>query len=1037
MILSDISVKRPVLASVISLLLVAFGIVSFQRISLREYPDVDPPIVSINTDYRGASASIIETRITELIEDRISGIEGIKYIESRSEDGRSRITVEFDINRDIDGAANDIRDRVSAVLDDLPDEADPPDIQKADSDDDVIVWLNLVSDRMNTLELTDYARRFLQDRFSVLSGVARVRLGGGLEYSMRVWIDRNQLAARNLTIQDVESALRQENIELPAGSIESKDIQFTARIQRLFTTPDQFENLVVSRQGTHLTRLKDVARVEKSAVENRTFFRGNGKPMIGLGIIKQSKANTIEVAKAAVALGERLQPDLPEGMQIINSYDTSVFVEGAIKEVYKTLLFALFLVTLVIYVFLRDIRALIIPVLTVPISLIASFIILYGFGFSLNLLTLLGLVLAIGLVVDDAIVVLENVSRRIQEGESPRDAAFYGTRQVGFAVISTTIVLVSVFTPIAFLTGDLGRLFTEFSVTLSSALCFSTLVALTLCPMLASKVLQDKKELENKQRDKKATKEKPLSKKAIETVSNPSLTKDINKGLRSIVDHYESLLKICFNQKYLVLGACILIFAGAYFLIKTLPQEYAPKEDRGAFFIFANAQEGASFEYTAEYMTEIERRLMPYVENKEINRLLVRAPRGFGTVSSFNDGIVINVLEPWGERRNAFVIMGEIARKLSDLPGVRAFPVMRQGFGGRTQKPVQFVIGGGSYQDLVTYRDRVLAAIEKNNPGLTDIDTDYKETQPQLNVKINTDRAGTLGVRVRDIGETLETLLGSRSVTTYIDNGEEYDVILEAEKSQKNELFDIDNIYVRSQTTNRLIPLSNLLKVTPFADSGTLNRYNRIRAITIEANLEEGYTLGEALTYLRDVVKTELPASVSIDYKGESLDFQSSQSSIVFIFALGVLVVFLVLAAQFESYIHPIVIITTVPLAIFGALVGLGITGNTLNIYTQVSLIILTGLSAKNGILIVEFINQLREEGKEFEEAILEASRIRFRPIIMTGITTVSGSLPLLFAQGPGAETRVSIGIVMFFGVLASVFFTLFVIPTAYRFISK
>lgn len=1011
--LSDLSVKRPVLAAVISLLLVAFGIVSFQRITLREYPDIDPPVVSITTDYRGASAAIVETRITELIEDRISGVEGIKFIESSSEDGRSRITVEFDVNRDIDGAANDIRDRVSAVLDDLPDEADPPDIQKASSDDDVIVWLNLVSDRLSVLELTDYARRFLQDRFSVLSGVARVRIGGGLEYSMRIWLDRQKLAARNITIQDVETALRSENVELPAGSIESKDIQFNARIKRLYTTPENFQNLVIVKRGNYLVRLKDVARVEKAAVENRTLFRGNGVPMIGIGIIKQSKANTIEVANAAVALAKKLNSELPEGMQIINSYDTSVFVEGAIKEVYKTLAFALFLVAAVIYIFLQDWRALMIPVVTVPISLIATFTVLYSFGFSLNLLTLLGLVLAIGLVVDDAIVVLENVARRIREGETPLVAAFKGTRQVGFAVIATTVVLVAVFTPIAFLTGDLGRLFTEFSVTLSAAVLFSTVIALSLCPMLASKILNVPKGNANHKKAK------------------------VKSIFEKISDNYEKLLKRLIRQKILVFIISGIIVGACYIFIQVIPQEYAPKEDRGAFFLFVTAQEGATFDYTANYMADIEKRLMAYVESGEINRLLVRAPRSFGTAATFNDGIIIIVLEPWDKRRNAFQIMGEIGRNLSDLPGVRVFPVMRQGFGGSTQKPVQFVIGGASYEQLVTYRDIILKDLETNNPGFTDIDTDYKETQPQVRVVIDPNRAASLGVSTREIGETLETLFGSKRVTTYIDNGEEYDVILEAEKSLKDDFGDLKNVYVRSMTSNALVPLSNLVTISTLADSGALNRYNRVRAITIEANLQEGYTLGQALAHLRGIAAEKIPDTILIDYKGESLDFESSKGSILFIFALGVMVVFLVLAAQFESFIHPFVIMITVPLSIFGALFGLWISGNTINIYTQVSIIILTGLSAKNGILIVEFANQLRAEGMAFTEALLRACTIRLRPIVMTGITTCSGSIPLLLSFGPGAETRFSIGIVIFFGVIASVFFTLFVIPVAYHLFAR
>ena len=1012
MILSDLSVTRPVFASVISLLLVAFGIVSFDRLALREYPDIDPPIVSVDTSYQGASANIVETRITEVIEDRISGVEGIKFIESSSSDGRSRINIEFDVKRDIEAATNDIRDRVSGVIDNLPEEADPPDIQKADSSDDVILWLNVTSDRLDNLQLTDYAKRYFQDRFSVVPGVARVRIGGGLEYSMRVWLDRNQMAARNLTVADIENALRTENIELPAGSIESVETQFTARIQRVYQSADDFKKLVVGRNDDNtLIRLGDVARIEKSAIENRTFFRGNGVPMIGIGIIKQSKANTIEVAQGAIDLADQLRPNLPPGMEIINSYDTSVFIRGAIAEVYKTLFIAISLVVLVIYLFLGSFRAMLIPAVTVPVSLISTFIIISAFGFSINLLTLLALVLAIGLVVDDAIVVLENISRRVEEGELPLTAAYKGTRQVSFAVIATTLVLVSVFAPITFLEGDLGRLFTEFAITMAAAVCFSTLIALTLCPMLSSKLL--------KKTDRSKVSEK------------------VDLVFEKFKSFYINTLKLALKARIIMLVVFGLIAASAVLLINITPSEYSPQEDRGAFFLFVTGPEGASYEYTKEYMEEIEKRLMPYVESGEVSRSLVRAPRGFGNLSSFNDGIAIIVLNDWSKRRPAQVIMGEITGKLSDLPGVRAFPVMRQGFGGRPSKPVQYVIGGGTYEELAQWRDILIEKVNEDNPGLLDIDSDYKETKPQLRLVIDQDRAGDLGVSVRTIGQTLETMLGSRRVTTYIDKGEEYDVIVEGERSEQNTPTDMQNIYVRSDSSGRLIPLANLVKIEEYADSGSLNRYNRTRSITLEAGLADGYALGEALAYLRDLTREHLPDSVVIDYKGQSLDYQSSGSSLLFVFALGFAVVFLVLAAQFESYIHPLVIILTVPLAIAGALAGLYFTGNSINVYTQIGLIMLIGLAAKNGILIVEFVNQLRDEGMEFSKALLEAAQIRLRPIVMTGITTVAGSIPLILSSGAGAETRIAIGVVILFGVLAATFFTLFIVPVAYDLLAR
>lgn len=1011
MFLSDTSVTRPVFASVISLLLIAFGLVSFSKLALREYPDIDPPVVSIDTNYKGASANIVETRITQVIEDIISGVEGIKFISSTSSDGRSRINIEFDVNRDIEAATNDIRDRVSGIADSLPDSADPPEVEKADSSDDVILWLNVTSDQMDTLELTDYAKRYLQDRFSVVPGVSRVRIGGGLEYSMRIWLDRKQMAARNITVSDVESALRTENVELPAGSIESDEVQFTARIQRVYQTPEDFKNLVVARSDDYLVRLGDIARVEKEAVETRTMFRGNGVAMIGLGMIKQSKANTIEVAKGAVELAERIAPDLPEGMEIINSYDSSVFVSGAIAEVYKTLAIAMLLVVGVIYLFLGSFRAMIVPAVTVPVSLIATFIVLYAFGFSINLLTLLALVLAIGLVVDDAIVVLENISRRVEAGEPPLTAAFYGTRQVGFAVIATTLVLIAVFVPITFLEGDLGRLFTEFAITMAAAVSFSTLVALTLCPMIASKVL-------------KKTERSGL-----------------NKKVDQIFEKFKSLYTRLLIKVLKIRIVMIVIFAGvaslAIFFINVVPSEFSPKEDRGAFFMFVTGPEGASFNYTQEYMNEIEERMQPFIDSGEVSRSLIRAPRSFGTAASFNDGMVIVVLDDWANRRPAQEIMNEIGAAMSDLPGVRAFPVMRQGFGGAAGKPVQFVLGGGTYEELAEWRDIIINKVNEDNPNLLDIDSDYKETKPQLQIVIDQNRAGDLGVSVQTIGSTLETMLGSSNVTTYIENGEEYDVILEGERTKQNTPADMQNIYVRSDTTNKLIPLANLIKIEEYADSGSLNRYNRTRAITLEAGLAEGYALGDALEYLRGLTRELLPENVVIDYKGQSLDYQTSGSSLIFVFILGFGIVFLVLAAQFESYVHPLVIILTVPLAISGALAGLYFTGNSLNVYTQIGLIMLIGLAAKNGILIVEFVNQLRDEGMEFSKALIEASQVRLRPIVMTGITTIAGSIPLILSSGAGAETRTAIGVVILFGVLAATFFTLFIVPVAYDLLAR
>ncbi len=1012
--LSDVSVTRPVFASVLALLLIVFGIVAFFRLPLRQYPDIDPPVVSIEVAYRGASASVVENRVTELIEQRIAGVEGINFISSTSEDGRSNINIEFKVGRDVDGAANDIRDRISTILDELPPEADPPEVKKVDTNDDVIIWFNLASERMTVPELTDYARRYLLDRFSVIDGVARVRIGGEQQFAMRIWIDRQALAARNLTVADVEKALRAENVELPAGSIQSVKRQFTVRLDRNFKSAEDFAKLVLMRgQNGYLVRLGDVARVVKMSIEDRNLFRGNGVSMVGLGIIKQSRANTIAVARAARAERDRIVTGLPDGMKIADSYDTSVFIEGAINEVYSTLFYSIGLVILVILIFLGSWRAMLVPAVTVPISIIATFIVLYALGYSINLLTLLALVLAIGMVVDDAIVVLENIYRRMDElGESPLVAAFLGTRQVGFAVIATTLVVVAVFVPIAFLEGDIGRLFAEFAMTMSAAVGFSAVVALSLSPMLASKLLR-------------SSSSRSVVNRIIDRVS-ATLTRGYTRLLRATIRH--SLIVIAIYA-----GVC----GSIYWLLRHIPAEYAPKEDRGAFFILVNGPEGASHDYMKPYMAEVERRLMRYIGTGEATRLLVRTPRSFGAITAFNTGNATILLADWSKRRPAAAIMKEIRESLADLPGVRAFPVMRQGFGRVLQKPVQFVIGGGTYQELLRWRDIINDKLAQTNPGLEGVDWDYKETKPQIDVKIDYDRAAELGVSVSDVGRTLETMLGSRKVTTYIDHGQEYDVVLEGERATQQTPTDIENIYVRSSRSNELIPLSNLVTLQERADSGTLNRYNRVRAITLEANLEDRLALGDALAYLEGLVRANLPETAIIDYKGQSRDFKTSTASILFAFVLGVLIVFLVLAAQFESWVHPFVIMLTVPLAMAGGLYGLYLTGSTLNIYSQVGLIALVGLAAKNGILIVEFANQLRDRGTPFDEALIEAARVRLRPILMTGITTVAGAVPLMLAFGAGAETRAVIGVVVLAGVLAATFMTLFVVPVAYSLLAR
>ena len=1015
MFLSDVAIRRPVLATVFSLLLVVFGVISFERLPVREYPDIDPPVVSVETSYPGAAAAVVETRVTQIVEDAISGIEGIRSIDSESRDGIAEVTVEFYLDRDLEAAVNDIRDRISRILDNLPEEADPPEIFKVDSNSSVIMWLNLVSNRTEGLALTDYAERYLVDQFSVLDGVARVFVGGARRYAMRIWLDRQAMAAQNVTVADVEQALRNQNLELPAGRVESTRKEFTVRVTRLFNSAEDFGRLVV-RQGRegHLIRLQDVALVERGAEDDRSILRGNRIPMVGLGIVRQSKANTLDVAHAVKKKAAQVNQNLPEGMQLLQSYDTSVFIEASILEVYKTLAITAVLVVAVLFLFLGSLRATLVPAVTVPVSLIATFAVLSIMGFTINLLTLLAMILAIGMVVDDAIVVLENIYRRIQLGEPPLLAALKGARQVGFAVIATTLVLVAVFVPISFMQGNTGRLFSEFAIALAGAVCLSSLVALTLSPMMCSRIL----------------KPRPLG----ITPKHSRLT-----GLQeAAAKRYSRLLVKLMQHKWVAVVVFVLILASIPWVYSLIDKEYAPLEDRGAFFVIADGPEGASFDKSYEMLERMEDVLMPLYEDKEATRVLLRLPASFSSTNEVNSVRGIVVLSPWSERnRSMQEIMLDVNRKLAAVPGYRAFSVARRGLGGGTGKPVEFVLGGSDYDELARWRDILIERAAENN-GLANLQSDYKETKPQLEVIIDKDRAADVGVSIAQIGRTLETMLGFRQVTTYIDRGEEYDVILEGKKEQKRTPADIRNIYVRSETgRGELIPLSSLVSLKEIADSAAKNRFNRLRAITLSATLQDGYLLGDALAYLEKITREELGSAPVIDFKGQSREFVDASRALVFAFGLSLLIVFLVLAAQFESFVHPFTIMLTVPLALAGALVGLYLAGSSLNVYSQVGILVLIGLAAKNGILIVEFANQLRNQGKSVSEAILESARTRLRPVLMTSVSTAIGAVPLVLASGAGAESRFTIGIVIISGVVVSTVLTLFLVPLTYSFLAR
>lgn len=1015
MVLSDISIQRPVFATVMSLLLIVLGIMAFSRLTVRELPAIDPPIVSVDVSYPGASAAVVETRITQVLEGALAGIEGINMIESSSRNGRSSVTIEFNLNRDIEAAANDVRDSISRVMGRIPPEADPPRVAKVESDAEVIVWLNMRSTSMDTMALTDYAHRYVVDRLSALDGVAQVQVGGGQTYAMRIWLNRDALAARGLTSGDVESALRAENVELPAGSIESAQRDFTLRVQRDYRSAEEFRMIPLRRGADgYVVRLGDVAEVELGASERRSYLRSNFQPNVGLGIIRTSTANALDVATAAREEAERVQSSLPQGTEIFVAYDSTVFIDDSIKRVYRTLAEAALLVVLVIWLFLGSLRAAIIPAVTLPVCLIAAFIGLYAFGYSINLLTLLALVLCIGLVVDDAIVVLENVQRRADLGEPPLVAAKRGVKQVAFAVIATTAVLIAVFLPVGFMEGNTGRLFRELSVALAVAVAISSFVALTLTPMMCSKLVRA--------HGKKQTGFNAWTNRQLGRLSDA-----YGRQIGGLVDLKPR------NLVLLVVGAMAACIALSWLLFTRVPSELAPSEDRGRFFIAIDGPEGAGFDYTVTQVQQVEQLLAPLIgDDKPIVRANSRAPRGWGGGEEMHTGNIIVFMQDWNKRDvSTEEVVTQLRRELSQLPGVQARAMAPGGLvGGRGGGRFSMVLGGPNYEELVQWRDRMMARMDEY-PGLLSPDSDYKETRPQMRVHIDRTRAADLGVSVTEIGRTLETMMGSRRVTTYVDDGREYDVVMQAEREYRMTPQDLGDTQVRARG-GALVPLANLVTLEELAEPARFNRFNRLRAITVTAELAPGTPMSQAIEWAQATAAEELPGYAQIDWKGEAREFLSAGSAVMVTFLMALLIVYLVMAAQFESFVHPFVIMFTVPLAVLGALLGLWLTGGTLNLFSQIGIVMLVGLAAKNGILIVEFANQLRDDGRSVAEAIAEASAVRLRPILMTSAATVIGAIPLVAAGGPGSASRAAIGVVIIAGVSFATLLSLFVIPALY-----
>jgi multidrug efflux pump len=1049
--LSDLSVRRPIFAAVAAIILCVIGLAAFTALPIRELPNVDPPVVSISTSYRGASAEVIEERITQVIERQVSGVQGIDRVNSSSRDGQSRINITFTLDTNLETAANDVRDAVSRVTANLPDQADPPQIAKATADGSPIIILNMTSTTLTPIEMADYADRYLVERLSTIPGVATVGLAGAPLYSMRIWLDSDAMAARGLTVDDVETALNSQNVELPAGSLESQSKDFTIRVNRGYSRPEDFAKLPVkaatggsqasssvagvagatstgSNSGqvasagidnpAYVTRLGDIARIEEGPDERRRLFRGNGKPQIGLFLTRQSQANDLKIAELAKEEVARINETLPAGTELVVAVDSSEFTAEAIHEVWITMGIALFLVALVNFVFLGSWRAAVIPSVVAPICLLSTFIILAPMGFSLNLLTLLALVLSIGLVVDDAIVVVENIQRRVDEDEPPPVAAMRGTRQVFFAVVATTIVLISVFAPLMFLPGYIGRLFVELAVAIAAAVAFSALLALSLSPMMASKLLRPAK-------------------------TEGWLARKVDAAMGRLRTSYHDSLDMLLGQRVASIGAGVLVvvlMGLAALLFTTVPQELVPNEDRGRVDVSINGPEGAGYEYTLKASDQVERQLKRYFDQGEAERYIISVPRfGQGT---FNTGSGIVVMKDWGDRKmTSDEVAAELNKSLGSITGVRAVASVRGPFqrggggGGGGGANVDLIALGNDYAEINRWLQPILSAAQ-DNPGLARPRIDYEPNSPRLSVDIDRDKAAAVGVSAQSVGRVLETMFGSRRVGTYIKNGQEYYVIVQTDLERRRTVDDLNTLYVRSGS-GALVPLSSVVTTQVRGDIPDRPRVDRLRAITLTMQLNPGYTVADAIDFLKAEAAKQQSSSVTVAWGGQARDFLEASGAVGLAFGLALLLVFLVLAAQFESWIHPAVIMLTVPLAALGGLFGLLITGSTINTYSQIGLVILIGIAAKNGILIVEFANQMRDQGRSIREAVIEAASLRLRPIIMTSISAGFGALPLILWQGAGAESRKTIGVVIFFGVMVSTMLTLFIVPVFYNLLAR
>jgi multidrug efflux pump len=996
--LSDLSIRRPVLASMVSLALVLFGAIGYTRLAVREFPDVDPPIVSVSTELPGANPQVVESAVTDILEEELSTVEGLRTLTSSSAEGFSNITLEFNLERPVEAAAQDVRDKVARIRGRLPEDVREPVVAKQEADAQPFFWLALSGANYDLLQLSDIGDRLVKARLQTLPGVGQARIFGERRFSMRVWLSAAELSARGLTVQDVQQAIRSRNVEVPAGRIESDRREFTVRSLGELKTPDEFSELVVSNDGGVLVKLKDLGRVELGAEDERSALRYKGTSAVAIGVVRQSKANIIQVADAIRRELPRVQESLPPGVKLDIAFDESIFVSRSIREAEETLILAAALVVIIIFVFLRNLRATIIPGLAIPTSIVATFAIMYFLGFSVNNFTLLALTLAIGIVVDDAIIVLENAYRHQEElGQSPEEAATSGTREIAFAVIATTISLVAVFTPLAFLKGSTGRLFNEFGIAVAGSVVISGFVALTLTPMLCAKVLRVPQR-------------------------HGTLYRALESGFNAIASGYSRTLRSAVRYRWAVVGAVVLLTLGAGLVFRTLKREFVPPEDKGWFFSIIIAPEGSSLAYTDGYQRQAEAVLD---KTKDV--------ASYFSVVNIGDGvsrgmIFTNLVDFEQRTRSIQDIIGGVQAGFFAIPGVFAFANNPPAFGFGS--PVQFVLQNPDFDLLVKGNDTLLARARQVK-GLVNVDSDLRVNKPELTVNFDRDRAEDLGVPVGDVATTLQVLLGGNRTSTFTRNNKQYDVIVQLDPRARATPSDMTGLYVRGRG-DELIKLEALASVKEGVGPRELNHFNRVRASTLTAGLAPGFTLGEAIDSLTRIANEVLPKGSSTALAGESRELDESGSSLYFAFLLALLVVFMVLARQFESLVHPFTVLLAVPLAVTGALFTLKIAGATLNLYSQIGMILLIGLVTKNSILLVEYINQLKERGLETVEAALEAGRIRLRPILMTSVSTIMGAVPIAFGLGAGSISRRPLGYAIVGGVLFSTLLTLYVVPAVY-----